>query len=140
MKTPADFKVVMIDDDSTMVQLFKTMLKRSNYSNVEVVTDLSMCPLLQTNQCECTSEQSCADAVIVDIMMPGMNGIEFLELQKARGCKIPEQNRALMTAGAKLNYKRAAQKLGCHIFFKPFKLTEIEQWLDESRMRAKSNI
>lgn len=136
MKTPEELKVVVIDDDMTMVALFKRMLQQIGYGNSEVISQLSMCPILNSPQRDCTQAKCCADVVIVDIMMPGMSGTEFLELQHRRGCKIPEENRALMTAGAKFSYKRTANELGCHFFNKPIKLDEFKRWLNDCCSRT----
>ena len=89
MKSPEELKVVIIDDDM-MAALFKRMLQQIGYGNSEVISQLSMCPILNTPQRVCTQGECCADAVIVDIMMPGMSGIDFLKFQKGRRCKIPE--------------------------------------------------
>ncbi len=69
--------------------------------------------------------------------MPNMTGLEFIEHQKSMGCKV--QNVAVMSGrwtGEELEH---AKRLGCHMFKKPFKIDEIEKWLDECEKKLDNN-
>ena len=63
-------KVMIIDDDAITARLYRDFLERSQFQ-VEVASD-GMAALQRL-------ESEGADALIVDIMMPKMNGIEFMK-------------------------------------------------------------
>lgn len=63
-------KVMIIDDDAITARLYRDFLERSQFQ-VEVASD-GMAALQRL-------EAEGADALIVDIMMPKMNGIEFMK-------------------------------------------------------------
>ena len=69
--------------------------------------------------------------------MPNVTGAEFLSLQKAHGCKIPVENKAIIT-GAVLNQetKDTIDSIGCKLIKKPFKLAEVLKWIDECSART----
>ena len=86
-------------------------------------------------ECEYHEDSSCADALIVDIMMPNMSGIEFMKLQRERGCNILHENKALMSAVTSPQQQAAVEEFGCHFFKKPFKISEVKKWLEECAER-----
>lgn len=67
--------------------------------------------------------------MITDIDMPNVSGLDFIDGQVRKGCKI--QNIAIMSgAWSKLKVERA-KDLGCEVFKKPFTLSALTEWLDK---------
>jgi hypothetical protein len=62
--------------------------------------------------------------------MPFMKGIEFLEKQLSKGCKV--KNLALMSGDLTPEDQQRAESLGIRVFKKPFGLREIDQWVDDA--------
>jgi hypothetical protein len=60
--------------------------------------------------------------------MPFVKGIEFLENQLSKGCKV--QNLALMSGDLTPDDQQRAESLGIKLFKKPFGLKEIDQWVN----------
>ncbi len=62
-------KILVVDDDPTMVKLINVNLKLNNYSVVEAISGEQALEVIQTEP---------LDLVVLDIMMPGVDGWEVL--------------------------------------------------------------
>lgn len=127
-------RIIIFEDDTALANLLKLALSNEGH-HVLTFTDPTLCPIFKKRECECPQEFPCADIVISDISMPHMTGIDFFKLQRKRGCKALDENKALMSATHGKDYSDEIKQLGCHYFKKPFKLTEIIQWVNECAMR-----
>ena len=63
-------KILVVDDDPTMVKLINVNLKLNNYSVVEATSGEQALDVL---------ESDVLDLVVLDIMMPGVDGLEVLK-------------------------------------------------------------
>jgi len=75
----------------------------------------------------CREATSCGYAILSDVRMPELSGIDFVRLLQSRGC--PIRNLALMSGMWSRPDLELASHLGCHVFRKPFSLREVAQWL-----------
>jgi len=126
-------KILVIDQEQSLRQLLKTFLSQQGHE-VEVYSDPTNCPLYGTmlnETCCCPSERPCADVVFADIDTPRINAVEFLKLQRSRGCKMLDANKAIMSSHLTGALDRAIAALDCHYIGKPFRLAEIRKWLQE---------
>lgn len=130
----AKLRVLLLEDDPSLSALLKTVLSKRGHQ-VMAFTDPTACPVFVNPECKCPQEFPCADVVISDITMPNMTGVEFFKLQRERGCKALDANKALMSAANQENLA-AVDELGCHFFKKPFRLAEIISWVDECATRV----
>lgn len=131
-------RILVFDDDPAISVLFKRLLTSMGH-DVRVYADPTACPIYNTPRCDCPREHPCADVILSDFMMPNMNGIEFFENQRKRGCKAPDANKAIISAAASPEQKEAFRRLGCHFIKKPFKIAEIRGWLEECTERILAN-
>jgi len=119
-------RVILFDDDYNIRLSLELALKRKGYE-VFIYHDPSLCSLQHSHDCQCKENERCADIVITDIDMPNVSGLDFIEGQVKKGCKI--QNIAIMSgAWSESNIKRA-ENLGCAVFQKPFTLSDLTEWL-----------
>ena len=65
-------KILIVDDDSSNLELLEQILLKSNHKLLCADTGESALKILQ-------EEQSNVDLILLDLIMPGMNGIELLE-------------------------------------------------------------
>ena len=99
-----DGKIVVVDDDETLISTLKTLLYLEDFSNAEFFTEPELAlEYLKLNQ---------PDLIISDFVMPKMNGLEFLS--KANEL-YPEVSKILLTGYAdKENAIRAINEVGLY--------------------------
>ena len=123
-------RIMIIDDDHDIIALFKMILKESGH-DILACHDPTECSVFKKPGCNCPKNIRCTDLLIVDIMMPMMNGIDLLRLQEQRGCKVPVFHKALMSASQSKEHKQAAREIGCHFIEQPLKVPNILDWIDQ---------
>ena len=75
MSSPADLKILIVDDFSTMRRIVRSLLKEIGFPNAEEAED--------GQAALAALKGSKFDFVVCDINMPNMNGFEFLKAVKA---------------------------------------------------------
>ena len=129
-------RAIVIDDDDTIRTIVSDALKDRGYE-VHASSEPLVCPIYMDDECTCPLEHICAHIIITDLYMPNMTGLEFIEHLKSSGCKV--QNLAVMSGRWTDENLEYAQRLGCHVIKKPFKIDEIEKWLNECEKRIDPN-
>lgn len=120
-------RILLFDDDAVVLQLLTLACTRRGY-DVRAFPDPIRCDLKSQDVCRCQMEEPCADAIISDLHMPGMTGLEFAEAQRAKGCKCAHI--ALVSGRWSAAEVARASRLGCKLFAKPFHISQIDEWLD----------
>ena len=124
-------RILILDDDKDTCQLLETALSAKGHE-VSSFTDPTKAPLLHNRDCPCTPDDSCADAIIADIVMPNIEGIDFVKILKEAGCwPLTIGNVAIMSGYLTLHYMDDLNDMGVQYFRKPFELDAIYQWADE---------
>ncbi|MBT7068050.1 MAG: response regulator [Verrucomicrobia bacterium] len=126
-------RAILFDDEPDLVRLLELLLKREGYE-VFTYTDPSLCPLQQSHGCQCGEMQLCADLMITDIDMPNVSGLDFIEGQIRKGCKI--QKIAIVSGGWSEAKKKRAEDLGCAVFEKPVALSALTDWIKQCGERT----
>lgn len=126
-------RVILFDDDTTVREMLERLLEQKGY---EVFTygDPSLCPLQRSHDCRCEERELCADIVITDIDMPNVSGLDFIEDQVRKGCRIP--NIAIMSGAWSAAGMKRARDLGCAVLEKPITLSALAEWLVKCRERT----
>ena len=127
-------RVIVLEDDETSRKFITLMLKQRGYEVVSAA-DPTICPVYATPNQACPHEDACGDFLLTDNRMPNMTGLEFIEAQAQRGCKGIILNKAVMSGTWSAEELEKAQKLGCKIFTKPYRISEIIQWLEEQKQQ-----
>ena len=133
--TSNQLRIIIFEDDEMLSGLLKKTLQDDGHE-VLTFSDPTACPVLQNYHTKCPQKHPCADVVISDINMPNMDGLELLSILKSRGCKALDANKALMSADTSNEQRDAVKELGCKFFAKPFKLTDVKDWLEECAARV----
>ena len=67
--------------------------------------------------------------------MPHMTGVELLQAQSQRGCKLDNKNKAVLSGYVDQKSAKKIKELGCFIIQKPARIDEIAKWVDECEKR-----
>ena len=109
-------KILIVDDLVANVGLLEKMLSGAGYTHIESTTDPhQVCPLHRKN---------CYDLILLDLLMPGMDGFAVLEALKAI-----ETHRyvPVLVITAQPGHKLRALQAGAKDFIsKPFDLVEVK--------------
>ena len=134
-------RIFVIDDEECIRDSIAMHLEAQGH---EVITAESpfLCPAY--NHTDCRLSGACADILFVDYNMPEMNGIELMQLLDEKGCRIPRDNRFLMSGAITAEMRAMAEVLGCGILEKPFRLELLDEIVDTvgkrtNRMRVLSS-
>jgi len=128
-------RILILDDDKSICDLLKTALEAKGHE-VMPYTDPTKAPLRHNESCPCKPEDSCADAILADIVMPHIEGIELIKIIKAAGCwPLSIGNVAIMSGFLTLHYMEDLNDMGVQYFRKPFELGAIYKWVDECSER-----
>ena len=118
-------RVLLVEDDAAMRLLTKTKLK-SEYEILEAADGLKALDILDHNH---------VDLMIVDIMMPNMNGYEFVESLREGGDLTPV---ILLTAMDSFEHKKKGFERGIDDYLtKPVDYEELKWRMEAILRRAK---
>lgn len=128
-------RINVFDDEPLNLDLFAAIVAARNYE-VYASGRAIVCPVYSDQPETCSLLKPCADIILTDNRMPGMTGIEMLQEQAQRGCRIDVRNKALVSADLDAEQRKIAAGLGCAVFDKPFRLDDIFAWLDDCESRV----
>lgn len=110
----SDKKVLIVDDQNGIRILLAEVLKLDGYMTLTAASGLEALQLI---------EQHTFDLVILDVKMPGMDGIEILARIRKAGLSVPA---IMMTAYDELQIIDEAKSYGILTHFKkPFDISEV---------------
>ncbi|MFZ0242123.1 MAG: response regulator [Desulfobacterales bacterium] len=117
-------KVLLVDDEKDFLEV---MAERMSARGMEVSTASSAAEAIRL------AEKESFDAIIVDLMMPEMDGLEALKLLKKEK---PESQIILLTGHASLEKGIEAMKLGAVDFLeKPADMNELTKKIKKAQAR-----
>jgi CheY-like chemotaxis protein len=121
-------RVLIFDDEEIILCLFKDFFNTLGY-DVLTFREPVICPVYDHNAGGCAQEYPCADVMITDFKMPRMTGIELLERQAAKGCRLTSKNKALISRHIDEEHHQCLESLGSAFFQKPVDFAEVSNWL-----------
>ena len=128
-------RVIILDDEPLVLEMLGGFFTQKGYEIFSLIEPV-ICPLYERSAASCDKVVPCADVVITDLKMPKMSGIELLERQTRRGCKLDIKNKAVISAHLDEDSMRRISELGCVYFEKPFRLSALSGWLHECENRV----
>jgi CheY-like chemotaxis protein len=129
-------QALILEDDPLVMSLLERVLVRRGYT-VVTYPDPTACPLYADSSCPCAAQPNCPDIILTDYNMPSVNGLEFVEHLKRKGCTC--RNIAMISGSWTADELRSASPLGVSVFAKPFHLQRLESWLESVECSRASN-
>lgn len=130
MNRDGRLRIILLEDDASLRGVMTELLTLRGHE-VHAFSDPTICPLQAWPACRCAPNQSCADVILTDLAMPGMDGLQFVENLKRKNCKC--RYVAVMSGVLREADKAKAEQLGCSIFSKPFNPRVFFEWLEGIR-------
>ena len=121
------YRTILCEDNEHVRNFFLFILEERGHE-VFSFEDPSDSPLTSLNECKCNDMVFCSDIIISDVSMPFVNGLNFVETLRKKGCK--NKNIALVSGFWTKKDILRAEKIGCAIFFKPIQPEILNKWLD----------
>ncbi len=110
------FRILVVDDEDSIRKRCVRLLSRQGYHVIGASGSSAAMALME-------KESAWFDLLLVDIRMPGMDGIQFMEKAKARQ---PEVEVIIMTGYATVETAVKAMKMGAYDYLsKPFEMDEL---------------
>jgi DNA-binding response OmpR family regulator len=121
-------RALIFDDEELIRFLYRDVCHKHGYEVFEFSSP-AYCPLHAKNQCVCAAGEACTDVIISDLDMPEVRGLDFVEAQIRKGCHC--QHILLVSGSCDESTYAQARTLGCQVIEKPFRIQQIEAWLEE---------
>ena len=136
-KLERKLRIILFEDDKNIRTMLKLLFEKHE---CEILTfeDPSLSQIYQSNDCQCNANEVCADIMITDIDMPHVSGLDFIEGEVEKGCKI--KNFAIISGFMTNKNIKYAENLGVTIFYKPTFFFEISEWIDKCFEKDKRNL
>lgn len=94
------------------------------------------CVVASQPGCLCAREARCADIVILGRHFGAYRALEFLEEQIKAGCRLEIKNKLVICSTYDEKEEAKAKELGVKIFYLPFSLKDLDDWLAECEGRS----
>ncbi len=121
------YRTILCEDYGPVRKIFNFILDERGHE-VFSFEDAGDCPLNSLTECKCNHVNPCSDIILSDVSMPKVNGLEFVENLRKKGCKI--KNIALVSGYWTEKDITRAKEIGCTVFHKPLKTEVLDEWLD----------
>jgi CheY-like chemotaxis protein len=128
-------RAIVCDDDDVILVVFRHILEAAGYEVLTADTPVT-CAFYREHSGSCPQHNRCTDILLTDNAMPGMTGLELLEMQHRGGCKLTSRNKALMTGAEDTALRERAAVLGSRFFPKPVPVAAFLAWLQECERRV----
>ncbi|GEM_PF-5272978 len=132
-----EYKVFIFSENEDIKHLLKKALEKRGY-DISVYGKPERCSNYAVAGVKiCTSAYRCADIVIIGRHIAEVRSLDFIERQIKGKCKIPLENKLVISSTYDEKDTAKAQSLGVRIMYMPFSLAELNKWLDECEERLK---
>jgi CheY-like chemotaxis protein len=124
------YRTLIVDDEPCILETLAIAIEERGHEAI-TAADTSCRPACCNTLCLCNENEVCANFLIIDQNLPGIKGLDFIEQLDQKGCKIPTENRAVMSAYLDNHELLRADQMGCKVLHKPVTFTKLNLWLDE---------
>ncbi|NIR94792.1 MAG: response regulator, partial [Gammaproteobacteria bacterium] len=122
-------RILIIDDEECIRDSLAIFAEDLGLDPV-VASAPEQCTLFQDPSGHCCKSKSCTDILLIDNHLPGISGLDFIELQLEKGCKVAVSNKAVMSGAFSSRDYLHAKNLGCHVLQKPVTYELFCNWIN----------
>jgi DNA-binding NtrC family response regulator len=133
-------KIILVDDLTWCSEILSEVLRDEGYEVESFSNARAVCDVFCQTVNSCKAEHACANYLLTDNRMPGISGLEMIKIQALQGCKIPSQNRAVVSGSWTEEEISQATRLKCKTFEKPYDFDAILVWLEEVANRPEHSL
>ena len=127
-------KILIVDDEAQIRDSLKLLLKQRGYETQAVEGGQEALALITANPCSNDSVKFVPELMLLDVMMPGIDGIELLRQLKALLPCLPV---IMLTASKSVKAAVDAMKIGAIDYLnKPFDIDDLLKLIEETLARA----
>ena len=119
---------LIFDDIPESLSLMKDLVEMVDYKVIDFA-DPTIFLAQRPESCCHAKTDPCVDLILTDNQMPGMTGLEFLQMIKKNGCKLPDSKKGIISGTWSEEEMSLAIELGCKIFQKPVLMDELHEWI-----------
>ncbi|MEI6786956.1 MAG: response regulator [bacterium] len=117
-------KALILDDDPIMLEILKKHLQVRGY-DVTCYSNPALCPLFTARSC--SPDIPCPDVIVTDLVMSTVNGIQFIDEVKRKGCTT---SHVALISGLWTDVTlKWAMEFGVKVLHKPVNLQDLNDWL-----------
>jgi DNA-binding response OmpR family regulator len=132
-------RIIVLDMDEGMRDLVTTIAQNKGHEVLALPEPIN-CPLYSDLDCCCSQNLACGDLMIISNRTAKMSGLKLIKKQLEGGCKGATQNKLVLSTSVRENREFSfAKELGCKVIMKPFKISEISEWIDECEKKIDPN-
>ena len=129
-------RAIIFDDEIFILNMLKDFFLMRGYEVLSYNDPTAICPNYGDEGDTCRNDHPCSDIMITDFQMPGVNGLELLEFQARKGCKLDNRNKAVISGYIDDRSRQRVSELGCNFLQKPFTLYALSEWLGACEKRV----
>jgi len=131
-------RAIIFDDEDVVLSMLEDVFQMRGYEVIGFKETTTSCPMQSRNAGGCGTVP-CADVMLSDFHMPGLNGLELLRRQSDRGCPLDVRNKGVISGNIDGESLRQITEMGCVFFQKPFSLQALMAWIDQCETRSDVN-
>ena len=131
------YRVFIFFENEDIKKLLRKALKKRGY-DISVYIKPERCINCAASEFRlCLSARACADIIIMGRHIVEIKSLDFIERQIKGKCKVPLENKLIISGTFDELDTARAKALGVRIMHMPFTLTELYKWFDGCEERLK---
>jgi CheY-like chemotaxis protein len=127
-------RAVLVDDEPLLIDALSMYFEERGYE-ILAFQEPVICPVYYGPH-DCKQQYACADIMLIDYHMKGMNGLTILREQTSRGCRLIPRNKAIMSGRIDDDITQTMDRFGIAFFQKPLDFKKLSSWVADCETRV----
>ncbi len=127
-------RIIIFSNDRELLSMMTHYFVIRGEYEVLTYQEPMICPIWM-DDADCANISPCADIIIADLVMPKMDSIKLFKAQSQRGCKVSQNNKALISDNFDDIKMRDIMESGFVFFEKPIDFRRLTSWLHKREQK-----